>query len=123
MDLRPYNNYSLSELQRRSKWTTEKDFVLIKEDLLPATEWRLGRVKNVIYCTDQRVRIAEVLTSNGLIKRPILKLCKLPIESNIPSKPITQLAILSTTRSYRFKSDHILFVLYKFPCSLFTDHA
>ena len=73
-------------MENRKGNLKENDFVVVTEDLLPATEWCLGRVKNVIYHADQRVRVAEVLSSNGLIKRPIVKLYNLPIESNTPYK-------------------------------------
>lgn len=59
-----------------SKWKTEKenlkenDFVLIKEDLLPATEWLLGRIEKVLHEKDQNFRFAEIQTSNGIIKCP-----------------------------------------------------
>lgn len=72
------------ELQRRFKWKTtknnikENDFVIIKDDNLPPTEWRLGRVNKLIYGQDTNVRVAEIKTQNGIITRPIVKLCVLP---------------------------------------------
>ncbi|XP_075168002.1 uncharacterized protein LOC142240188 [Haematobia irritans] len=77
----------ITELQRRAKWKSTKnniqpnDFVIIKDDLLPPTEWRLGRVVKVHYGNDQNVRVAEILTKGGTITRPIVKLCILPTKS------------------------------------------
>lgn len=76
----------ITELQRRYKWKTtrrdlkEHDFVIIKDDHLPPTEWRLGRVTKVIYGRDHHVRVAEIKTQNGIITRPIVKLCVLPTQ-------------------------------------------
>ncbi|XP_065370927.1 uncharacterized protein LOC135963081 [Calliphora vicina] len=47
---RRWKNEYVTELQRRVKWKTEQhnikpnDFVVVKDDLLPPTEWRLGRI-------------------------------------------------------------------------------
>ncbi|XP_075157660.1 uncharacterized protein LOC142230928 [Haematobia irritans] len=78
----------VTELQRRYKWKTtcnnvkENDFVVVKDDSLPPTEWRLGRITKVIRGNDNNVRVAEVKTQNGIIVRPIVKLCVLPTSSN-----------------------------------------
>ncbi|XP_075151197.1 uncharacterized protein LOC142225306 [Haematobia irritans] len=82
-----WKNEYISELQRRMKWKTTKenvkqnDFVIIKDDLLPPTEWRLGRVVKLFYGTDNKVRVANILTKAGIITRPIVKLCILPNQS------------------------------------------
>ncbi|XP_075158162.1 uncharacterized protein LOC142231439 [Haematobia irritans] len=81
---RRWKNEYVSELQRRYKWkSTQRDlkgeeFVIVKEDNLPPTEWCLGRVVKVFYGKDSRVRVAEVRTRNGVITRPLVKLCILP---------------------------------------------
>ncbi|XP_075147221.1 uncharacterized protein LOC142221389 [Haematobia irritans] len=80
-----WKNEYITELQRRYKWKTEQtnlkenDFVLVKDDNLPPTEWRLGRVSKVYFGSDSRVRVAEVRTQNGPIVRPLVKLCILPV--------------------------------------------
>ncbi|XP_023307011.2 uncharacterized protein LOC111688737 [Lucilia cuprina] len=81
----------ISQLQRRFKCQKERDnlkpddIVIVKEDFLPPTEWRLGRVTNVIYGRDSKIRVAEVRTRNGTILRPVVKLCLLP--TNNPNDP------------------------------------
>lgn len=78
----------VTELQRRYKWKTacnnvkENDFVVIKDDSLPPTEWRLGRITKVIKGKDNNVRVAEIKTQAGNIVRPIVKLCVLPTSTN-----------------------------------------
>ncbi|XP_075157769.1 uncharacterized protein LOC142231036 [Haematobia irritans] len=74
----------ISELQKRYKWKTsqhnlkENDFVIVKDDNLPPTEWKLGRVIKVFTGNDSKVRVAEIRTQNGIITRPLIKLCILP---------------------------------------------
>ncbi|XP_075157521.1 uncharacterized protein LOC142230777 [Haematobia irritans] len=83
-----WKNEYITELQRRAKWKTTKsnvqvnDLVIIKDDMLPSTEWRLGRITKVFCGNDNQVRVAEIYTQNGLIRRPIVKLCVLPIENS-----------------------------------------
>ncbi|XP_061397921.1 uncharacterized protein LOC133333645 [Musca vetustissima] len=79
-----WKNEYITELQRRYKWKKTQrdlkpdDFVVIKEDNLPPTEWRLGRVVKVFTGKDFKVRVAEIRTQNGIIIRPVVKLCILP---------------------------------------------
>ncbi|XP_076377847.1 uncharacterized protein LOC117225086 [Megalopta genalis] len=54
--------------------------VLIKEDNLPPLRWRLGRIKELHLGTDGGARVATVKTADGIFKRPVAKLCMLPIE-------------------------------------------
>ncbi|XP_059223988.1 uncharacterized protein LOC131997292 [Stomoxys calcitrans] len=74
----------ISELQRRYKWKAaqqnlkENDFVVIKEDNLPPSEWCLGRVIKVFQGKDSNVRVAEIRTQSGVLTRPLVKLCILP---------------------------------------------
>ena len=81
---RRWKNEYITGLQTRVKWKTEQrniqpeDFVVVKDDSLPPTEWRLGRVNKVIYGKDKKVRVAEIKTQNGVIVRSIAKLCRLP---------------------------------------------
>ncbi|GFY02201.1 integrase catalytic domain-containing protein [Trichonephila clavipes] len=77
----------LNSLQQRNKWHFEKknakigDMVIIKEDNLPSCQWSLGRINNIYPGKDSKVRVVEVKTTRGIFKRPILKLCILPIET------------------------------------------
>ena len=71
-------------MQRRYKWKTTKenlkidDFVIIKEDFLPPTEWKMGRIVGLHAGKDGHVRVAEIRTANGNITRPLVKICLLP---------------------------------------------
>ncbi|XP_041451274.1 uncharacterized protein LOC121404916 [Drosophila obscura] len=61
------------------------DLVVIKEENIPAQEWRLGRVQNAYPGADDKVRVVDLLTARGLIKRPITKVVLLPMESDVLS--------------------------------------
>nr|XP_012235935.1 PREDICTED: uncharacterized protein LOC105680081 [Linepithema humile] len=75
----------LQTLQTRSKWFSGQksvepgDMVLMKDDNLPPLNWKLGRVTETFPGDDGIVRVATVKTSVGAFKRPIKKLCPLPI--------------------------------------------
>ncbi len=56
--------------------------VIIKEDNLPVLQWRLGRVTELHNGTDGQVRTVTVKTATGEFKRPIVKLCLLPVEAS-----------------------------------------
>ncbi|GFW24684.1 integrase catalytic domain-containing protein [Trichonephila clavipes] len=78
------NNY-LSNLQQRSKWKFEKDnarvgdLVLIKEDNLAVNKWLMGRLIEVFPGKDNRIRVVTIKTQHGVVKRPISKICILPM--------------------------------------------
>lgn len=80
----------LHQLQTRPKWQSVKtnikegDIVIIKNELLPTAEWPLGIVTRVIPGPDKLVRVADIRTKHGLLRRPISKLCLLPIQTNTP---------------------------------------
>ncbi|GFQ89530.1 DUF1759 domain-containing protein [Trichonephila clavata] len=77
----------LSSLQSRKKWQVtqpnlkEDDIVLIKEEGPPGT-WLMARVLQVHPGNDGLVRVATVKTQDSIYKRPVHKLCKLPIYPN-----------------------------------------
>lgn len=74
----------LSQLQQRPKWQTKQqdlaigDLVLIKEDNTPPLKWAMGRIILTHPGRDGCVRVATVRTSQGVQKRPIVKICPLP---------------------------------------------
>ncbi|XP_032690611.1 uncharacterized protein LOC116853593 [Odontomachus brunneus] len=77
----------LSNLQQRTKWKFPQenvkvnDLVVIRErDILP-WKWKLGRVIELHAGKDGLVRVASMRTMNGVVKRAINKLCKLPVDS------------------------------------------
>ncbi|CAG7826059.1 unnamed protein product [Allacma fusca] len=77
----------LSRLQQRPKWASYQpnmevgNLVLIKDERLPPQQWLLGRIIQVHAGTDGMVRVVTVKTKNGEMKRPITKLCSLPISN------------------------------------------
>ncbi|GBL84606.1 hypothetical protein AVEN_191071-1 [Araneus ventricosus] len=78
----------LNTLQARSKWMAEKDdliigqMVLIKDDFLPINNWLLGRILEVYYGSDGKVRVVKVRTKSGNFKRTINKIAVLPIDTS-----------------------------------------
>ena len=81
------NNY-LSTLQERTKWCWEKEnvkvgtMVILKEDNLPICNWSVGRIVELFPGKDNKVRVIGVKTKKGIFKRPITKICILPIAEN-----------------------------------------
>ncbi|GFV75412.1 integrase catalytic domain-containing protein [Trichonephila clavipes] len=72
----------------RGKWMIEKDnvmcgtMVIVKEDFTPVCNWLLGRVVEVYHGSDGKVRTVKIKTKTGEFKRPITKICILPIDVN-----------------------------------------
>lgn len=84
---RRWHSEYLNQFQHRRKWSDEQpnmkigDLVLIKEDKIPPLKWLTGRVMEVHPGIDQKVRVVSLRGPGGiLIKRPIHKLSRLPIE-------------------------------------------
>lgn len=78
----------MPQLQIRQKWTSGStplavnDVVIIKEDNLAPTKWKLARIVKVHPGKDGVVRVATVRLANGSeLTRPVVKLCRLPMES------------------------------------------
>ncbi|XP_072153714.1 uncharacterized protein [Bemisia tabaci] len=76
----------LQTLQKRNKWLKtstplkEGDLVLIEDPQLPTLCWKRGRVLQTFPGKDGQVRVATVRTPTGELKRPVLKLFRLPAE-------------------------------------------
>lgn len=74
----------LKELHKRVKWQRPQpniqvgSMVVIRDECLPPTQWRLGRVSKVFMGQDNLVRVAEIITQKGVITRPIVKIVLLP---------------------------------------------
>ncbi|KAB0790598.1 hypothetical protein PPYR_14995, partial [Photinus pyralis] len=85
---RRWSREYITELQQRTKWRAqgrnlEKGaMVLVKEDNLPTSLWRIGRVVEVYPGPDGINRVAVIKTINGNIKRGFAKICPLPIYDN-----------------------------------------
>ena len=78
----------LSTLQQRSKWLKDVpvatgQMVIVKEDNMPPQKWLVGRIVTVIKGSDDRIRVVDVRTPHGVIRRPVNKLCFLPIDDNL----------------------------------------
>ena len=73
----------LPSLTTRSKWNKEQrnlqvgDLIILKNDDAPRSHWPLGRIVKTFSGSDDRVRMAEVKTPNGILMRPAAKLCLL----------------------------------------------
>lgn len=70
---------------RRQKWYVSNpslevgDLVTINSPSSSPMVWQLGRVIEVHARADQIVRVATVKTVDGIVKRPVVKLVKLPV--------------------------------------------
>lgn len=82
-----WQNEYLATLQERKKWRREKEnvkigqLVVIKDENLPPTQWKLGRIAELLPGKDGCVRNVMIKTAKGAFKRPIQKLCILPVDS------------------------------------------
>jgi hypothetical protein len=91
---RRWSNEYLTRLQQRPKWlqhrtnVKEGDMVLIKEENLPPLKWSLGRVTSTHPGDDDLTRVVTVWTSGGELKRPVTKLCLLPIDPAIQNDDV-----------------------------------
>ncbi|XP_059221574.1 uncharacterized protein LOC131996139 [Stomoxys calcitrans] len=74
----------IKEIHKRMKWQTPQknlevgSMVVIRDDCLPPNEWRLGRVSKIYTGKDHLVRVADIVTTRGIITRPIVKIVLLP---------------------------------------------
>lgn len=88
----------ISELQCRAKWKTRSQnaevgaLVLLKDDNLPPTKWRLGRIIQTHHGPDNLVRVVTISTASGITKRAISKICPLPVETSFknPTDSVVQ---------------------------------
>lgn len=56
--------------------------VLIKDEQLPSNKWLLGRVIDTHAGKDGLTRVVTLKNKNTILKRPITKICLLPIDDN-----------------------------------------
>ncbi|XP_062711250.1 uncharacterized protein LOC134289447 [Aedes albopictus] len=76
----------LSQLQARSKhWQPAVDvqvgrLVVVVESNQPPTQWKMGRIQELHPGEDGVTRVVTVRTSTGSLKRPLVKLCLLPMQ-------------------------------------------
>jgi aminopeptidase len=82
---RKWSKDYLLSLQQRTQWAKGEDnleegaVVLVHDDNTPPQQWITGRVTRTIRGEDGKVRVAEIKTPAGAIKRPIHKLARLPM--------------------------------------------
>ncbi|KAE9524046.1 hypothetical protein AGLY_015527 [Aphis glycines] len=75
----------LQTLETRQKWTSPSpslavgDLVVINSPNRPSMSWQLGRILQTHPSADDVVRVVTVRTGDGILKRPVVKLVKLPI--------------------------------------------
>ena len=81
----------LATLQERKKWRREKEnvklgqLVLIKSENFPPAQWALGRISELIPSKDGFIRSVVIRTQTGQLRRPVQKICIIPIDSSGPS--------------------------------------
>lgn len=87
-------------LQQRVKWKNQQpnivvgQLVLLRHSNLPPCKWELGRIIECHPGDDGIVRVVTVKTAQSEYKRPIVKVCILPIE--IQSEPLCPTSGLAT---------------------------
>ena len=75
----------LPRLNARTKWAQQRgdvkvdDVVLVIEPNTPRGKWHLGRITEVFPGDDGHVRVVEVKTQGVVYRRPITKICPLPL--------------------------------------------
>ncbi|XP_062704364.1 uncharacterized protein LOC134286719 [Aedes albopictus] len=75
----------LTQLQARTKWWQPPQeiktgsLVVIRDDNQPPTRWRMARIHAVHPGDDNVVRVVTLKTADGFIKRPVTKICILPV--------------------------------------------
>ncbi|XP_017875054.1 uncharacterized protein LOC108621956 [Ceratina calcarata] len=91
----------IQHLQQLTKWRQQREnlkvgnLVLIRDDILPPTKWKMGRVAELHTGQDGCVRTVTVRTETGSLLRPIVKLCLLPVADendnsrSPPGSPVT----------------------------------
>ncbi|XP_076301734.1 uncharacterized protein LOC143219739 [Lasioglossum baleicum] len=76
----------LQALQSRYKWSSQQkqinegDIVLIENPNLPPNKWEMGRIDKTYPGKDGNVRVVDVRTENSVYRRPITRICVLPVE-------------------------------------------
>lgn len=74
----------LSRLQQRPRWVSstrniaKDELVLLKEENIPPSQWRLARIMELHPGADGLIRVVTIKTPTGVLKRPITKICPLP---------------------------------------------
>lgn len=86
-----WQNDYVNTLQQRTKWRQVKpsirvgQLVLFHNPTMTPCKWELGRVTRCHPGSDGLVRIVTVRTAKSEFKRPIGKICELPVSSETTS--------------------------------------
>lgn len=86
-----WQNDYVNTLQQRTKWRQMQPsvkvgtMVLIRNPLLPPCKWELDRITQCYLGSDGHTRVVSVRTAQSEYKRPIVKLCVLPIDIESPT--------------------------------------
>lgn len=81
----------LSRLQQRTKWLQKSanvkvgNIVLVKDERTPSSAWPLGKIIETHGGHDNLVRVVDVRIGKKTFRRPITKICVLPIRDNMES--------------------------------------
>ena len=81
--------FHINTLQQRQKWRNQQanihvgTLVLVKNPLLPPCKWDLGRVTQCHPGSDGLTRVMTIRIATSEFKRPIVKLCVLPIDTHV----------------------------------------
>lgn len=81
-----WQNEYLTTLQERKKWRREKEnvkvgqLVILKDENLPPASWTMARIKELLPGKDGLVRNVVVETNRTILKRPVQKICILPVD-------------------------------------------
>ncbi|XP_011171896.1 uncharacterized protein LOC105204504 [Solenopsis invicta] len=81
------NNY-LHTLQQRPKWRSVQQLAkqgrlfLLRDPLAPPSKWKLGRITQCHLGPDHLIRVVTIKTATAEYKRPITKICFLPVDIN-----------------------------------------
>ena len=74
----------MTELQQRMKWGRKTpnlepgQLLVIKEKDMPPPKWKLRRVLQTFQGRDGLVRVAQLKTATGELKRAVSSICPLP---------------------------------------------
>ncbi|XP_029673835.1 uncharacterized protein LOC115241975 [Formica exsecta] len=86
-----WSNDYVNTLQQRAKWRKVKppikpgQFLLLRNPLLLPCKWEFGRVTRCHPGSDGFARVVTVKTATSEFKRPIVKLCVLPVNNEATS--------------------------------------
>ncbi|CAK9796733.1 hypothetical protein ANTQUA_LOCUS865 [Anthophora quadrimaculata] len=84
----------LHQLQQRTRWKAASQshfgpgtLVVIKDDNLPPLRWKMGRITELHPGKDNTTRVVSVKVSGGVIRRPVSKICILPLGDETATAP------------------------------------